>query len=136
MRQRFFYIYGGFLVVLVSVLGSLILSEWLHLIPCELCWYQRMLMFPLLIIFIVGLWKKDHHLPYFVLPFSILGSLVALYHIALQNNWFNVTRDCGQLISCAAKQLEFLGFITIPVMSLAAFIVITIVMILSLKRSK
>jgi disulfide bond formation protein DsbB len=69
-----------------SVFGSLYFSEVMNFAPCVLCWYQRILMYPLALILLVGIWKKDKNVDSYVLPFSILGFLIALYHNLLYYN--------------------------------------------------
>src|SRR3990167_11058634 len=64
----------------LATTGSLIFSEVLKYPPCVLCWYQRIFMYPLVVILAVGIWKKDKNLPYFVLPLSIIGGIIAIYH--------------------------------------------------------
>ncbi len=130
-------LYLVFLVVLVSILGSLYLSEVMNFAPCILCWYQRILMYPLALIFMVGIWKKDKNVDSYVLPFSILGFLIALYHNLLYYNIIPESlRPCRVGVSCTTKYLEVFGFVTIPLMSLAAFAFITACMVLYKKSHK
>lgn len=124
------------LISVFATLGSLYFSEILKLPPCVLCWYQRICMYPLVLIISIGLWKKDKTLPYFVLPLSIIGLVIALYHNLL---YYKILPEsiapCTNGISCTARQLEMYGFITIPFLSLLAFITITILTLLQLKLS-
>jgi len=118
-------------VATISTIGSLIFSEFLKFPPCVLCWYQRILMYPLVVILVVGIWKKDKNLPLLVLPFSIIGMVISIYHNLL---YYNIIPEsvapCTLGISCTTKYIEWFGFITIPLLSFAAFILITILMIL------
>ena len=119
-------LYLAWFIVLVGVLVSLYLSEIMHLPPCVLCWYQRVLFYPLLVILTVAIIKKEKFVNWYVLPFSITGLLIALYHSLLQ--WGIIPDDlapCAAGISCTTKQIEYLGFITIPFMSLVGFAVVT-----------
>lgn len=124
------------IISLTSTLGSLYFSEILKLPPCVLCWYQRIFMYPLVIIFAVGIWKKDKNIPFFVLPLSIIGTIVAAYHNLL---YYKIILEsltpCTLGISCTTKQIEWLGFITIPFLSLMAFISITILALIHKKIS-
>ncbi len=63
---------------IIATLGSLYYSEILHFTPCVLCWYQRILLYPLVLIIAVGILRKDKGLYQYVLPMSILGLLIAL----------------------------------------------------------
>ena len=130
-------LYVAFLLVLVSILGSLYFSEVMNFAPCVLCWYQRILMYPLAIILLVGIWKKDQNVTDYVLPFSVLGFLIALYHNLLYYNIIPESlRPCRVGVSCTTKYLEIFGFITIPLMSLVAFAFITACMIFYKKLHK
>lgn len=118
----------GFSVALVATLGSLYFSEIRRFIPCTLCWYQRILMYPLVVIFIVGLIERDRILPNYVLPFSLVGILVSGYHYALQNSVFSNAQTCTIGIPCTVRYVNYLGFITIPFMALTAFTLISVAM--------
>lgn len=108
---------------ITSILGSLFFSEILKLPPCVLCWYQRICMYPIAVIAAVCIWKKDKNLPFFVLPLSAIGTVIAAYHNLL---YYKIIPEslapCINGISCTAKQLEVFGFLTIPLLSLLAFL--------------
>lgn len=116
---------------IVAMSGSFYFSEIKHFTPCTLCWYQRILMDPLVIIIAVGILRKDKKLYLYVLPMSILGMIIAIYQILLQNGILSETiAPCITGVSCLVKYTQYFGFITIPVMSLTAFLAITICMLL------
>lgn len=123
-------------ISIIATFGSLFFSEILKLPPCVLCWYQRIFMYPLVFITSIGLWKKDRNLPYFILPLSIIGLIISAYHNLLYYKIIpeNIT-PCTMGISCTTKQIELLGFITIPLMSFTAFLLITLITIFYLKIS-
>lgn len=123
-------------IAATSTLGSLYFSEILKLTPCILCWYQRIAMYPLIIIFTVGIWKKDKNIPFFALPLSIIGLIISFYHNLLYYKIIpESTAPCTLGISCTTKQIEWFGFLTIPLLSLLAFATITILMLLHKKYS-
>lgn len=126
----------AFLVALTATLGSLYFSEVRHFIPCVLCWYQRILMYPLAIITLVGIIERDEFLPTYVLPFSLMGICVSAYHYAIQLGVFGNTTACTVGIPCNARYVNYLGFITIPFMALIAFILITIIMLATRRAYK
>lgn len=131
------FAYLAFTQALLATLLSLFFSGILHLPPCILCWYQRICMYPLVIILAVGISKKDKNLPLYVLPFSVTGFFIALYHYLLQKNVIpESAAPCIQGISCTTKYIELFGFITIPFLSLVAFLLITICMLLYRKSFK
>src|SRR3989344_2393163 len=135
IKQNIVYI--ALIQAIIATLGSLYFSEIRHFTPCILCWYQRVLMYPLTIIITVGILKKDKGLYQYVLPISILGTIVALYHVLLQKGILpEAIAPCTLGASCTTKFVGYFGFITIPVMSLTAFIVISVIMFLYLKRRK
>lgn len=92
-------------------------------------------MYPLVLIIAVGILKKDKGLHDYVLPMSILGLLIALYHVLLEKGILpEAVAPCTLGASCTIKYVGYFGFITIPVMSLTAFIVITMCMIIFKKN--
>ena len=124
------------LQAIVATAVSLYFSEVLKFPPCVLCWYQRILMYPLVVILAIGIWKKDKNLPLFVLPLSIIGGFIAIYHNLLYYKIIPQSQaPCTLGISCTTKQIEWFGFVTIPLLSLAAFAAITILMLLFRKQS-
>jgi disulfide bond formation protein DsbB len=92
-------------------------------------------MYPLVIIFLVGLAKKNRDIHLYVLPFSIVGGAIAIYHNLL---YYNIIPEsivpCINGVSCTTKFVEWFGFVTIPLLSFIAFTVINVAMILYLKR--
>lgn len=135
LRQILLYL--AWAVALTSTLGSLYFSEILQFPPCILCWYQRILMYPLVLIIPIGILKKDHHLPWYVLPLAILGMIVASYHNLLYYGLIKEsTTPCIQGVSCTTKFIEWFGFVTIPLFSLLAFAVIVICMVVLIKVDK
>lgn len=129
-------LYLTFAISLSSVLGSLYFSEILKFPPCILCWYQRIFMYPLTIILAIGILRQDKKIYQYVLPFSIAGGLISVYHNLL---YYKILPEsagpCTLGISCTTKFIELFGFLTIPLLSLIAFLVITTCMLL-LRRDK
>jgi len=129
--------YLALVQAIAATLGSLYYSEIRHFTPCVLCWYQRILMYPLVIIIIVGILRKDKKMYQYVLPMSILGWFIALYHVLLQKGILpEAVAPCEIGASCLTKYAGYFGFITIPVMSLTAFSVIIICMLLIWRNSR
>lgn len=129
-----YYSYGIFVVSLVAMLGSLFFSEVMKLPPCVLCWYQRIAMYPIVVLAIIGILRSDKNLAINVLSLSIPGLIISIYHNLLY--WKILPESvapCMLGISCTTKQLEWLGFITIPFMALSAFIIISVLALISLK---
>lgn len=124
----------AWVTALLAMTGSLYFSNVLNFPPCVLCWYQRIFMYPLVFIIGVGILKRDQHLPYYVLPLSLIGGVIALYHNLL---YYNIIPEsaapCEAGISCTTKFIEYGGFVTIPFLSFLGFAVITIAMLLVYK---
>jgi len=115
----------SFVIALGATLGSLFVSEVLGYPPCVLCWYQRIAMYPLAVVLLIALWLEDRAYPRYSLPLAGLGAALAIYHNLL---YYGVIPEeiapCEQGVSCTTRQVELLGFITVPLMSLAAFVTI------------
>lgn len=119
--------YMVLIVALVATLGSLFFSEIWHWEPCRLCWYQRIFMYPIPLLAIVGIIKQDEYLPNYVLPLSLIGLCFSVYHVLIQNQIIIQAQGCTG-VSCSLKYLNFFGFISIPVLAGTAFLIISIIM--------
>lgn len=107
-------------------MGSLYFSEVSGFTPCTLCWYQRILMYPLAGLLTLGIMRRDPHLPHLVLPFSLMGQGVAVYHFLLQKTpYFGSPSSCGIGVTCATVWLDWFGFMTIPLLAMFGFMAIT-----------
>lgn len=119
-------LYLAWFVSLIAVLGSLFFSEIMGFVPCELCWYQRIFMYPLALLLGIASFKGSPAIVPYALPLSIIGGLIALYHYLQQNiPWLAQQTPCTQGVPCDLTYINWLGFITIPFLSLLAFILIT-----------
>ena len=115
-------LFACWLLVTGASLGSVFLSEIMDLPPCSLCWYQRIFMFPLPILLFCGLFPFDPKVVRYALPIAAVGGAVALYHTLLQVGVIPATvAPCRQGVSCSDAQLQLFGFVSIPMLSLAAF---------------
>lgn len=132
------YISHGILVIaMVSMAGSLFFSEVMSLPPCVLCWYQRIAMYPIVALAILGIVRSDKNMAVNVLALSIPGLIISIYHNLLY--WKILPESaapCTLGISCTTKFFEWFGFITIPFMALSAFTIITVLAFISLKKNK
>jgi disulfide bond formation protein DsbB len=112
----------NFLIALSGLLGSLYFSEVLGFPPCVLCWYQRICLYPLVAIFAVAIWTGDPGFKKYALPLAIAGLAIAAYHNLL---YFGVIDEalspCTKDLSCTTKQIEWFGFVTIPLLSFISF---------------
>jgi len=128
-------IFLSWLIALVSTLTSLFFSEVMGLVPCVLCWYQRILMFPLAMILLVGLFPLDKKIIRYALPFALLGIGFTIYHILLFYGFIpEGLKPCTQGIPCDDDSMVLFGFLPIPWLSLAAFSGITALLISAKSR--
>ena len=115
-------IFGAWLVASGSTLGALFFSEVMQLAPCELCWYQRMFMFSLAVILTAGLFPFDRGVARYAVPLAVFGLLFAVFHQLLIAGVIpEALRPCTQGVPCSEKAIEWLGFVTIPTLSVLAF---------------
>ncbi|MET2871664.1 disulfide oxidoreductase [Exiguobacterium profundum] len=122
-------LYLAWLVSLTATLGSLYFSEIREFVPCELCWIQRIFMYPLTILLGIAVFTEDRAVQKYVLPLTIIGGFVSLYHYLVQKvPGFAEIQPCAQGVPCSGQYINWLGFITIPFLALTAFTLITILM--------
>jgi len=129
---------GAFLVALLSTAGSLYFSEIAKIVPCELCWLQRILMYPQVVLLGLALLKKNRDIFYQSATLSIIGFAIAVYHYYLQRGG-NPLVPCstvGYSVDCAKNFTLNYGYITIPVMAMTGFVMIIIAMILHRRSEK
>jgi disulfide bond formation protein DsbB len=127
----------AFIGALIATLGSLYYSEIAGFEPCRLCWFQRIFMYPLVLILGMSLWRK-HDASDYVLGLSIPGFLIAAYQWVLQMRYtFSTVSDsCSATgVSCAAPEFMIFGFVSIPFLSLVMFLLL-IVLGWTMKRHK
>lgn len=119
----------GFVVALGATLGSLIYSDIIGFDPCTLCWFQRVFIYPQVLLLGMAIWRKDNNIVDYSLWFSIVGGLTAFYQSYTQLGGFSFI-PCTAVGSACAKVffIEF-GYITLPVMSFTAFLLIALFMI-------
>ncbi len=126
------------LLASMSTMGSLFFSYVMNFAPCVLCWYQRICLFPLVLILAVGLFPLDKNVVKFALPLAIAGWLTALYHNLLYSGVIPETiQPCSQGVSCTEKYIDLFGFLTIPMLALLSFTtIIALLIILNRRISK
>lgn len=114
--------YLAWTVALLSVVTSLYLSDVMGFTPCNLCWYARILMYPLVVIIGVGIIRRDRNWVFYAAPLIGAGWLLELYHSLLQWGIIPETLTrCSVGVPCTTKYVDYLGFITIPFLGLLAF---------------
>ncbi|WP_179947366.1 disulfide oxidoreductase [Novibacillus thermophilus] len=123
LRERNLFL--AWVVASTALVGSLYFSEIAGFVPCELCWYQRVLMYPLFLLLGIANFRRDRSVTYYALPFTIVGGALSLFHYAMQKTgWFSSFSPCAEGVPCSGEYINWLGFITIPFLALVAFILI------------
>jgi disulfide bond formation protein DsbB len=122
----------AWIVALVTMLGSLYYSEHAGYLPCELCWYQRILMYPLVIVLGVGWLRRDRKVWMTAAPFVVIGAPLSLYHWLVERvPSFAESSSCSIVAPCTAPYFEKLGFVTLAWMCLSSFLLIGTLLVLS-----
>jgi disulfide bond formation protein DsbB len=115
-------------VATTSMIGSLYFSEVLHFAPCELCWYQRIAMYPLAPMLGIAAVRRDLGVRRYAWVLSVSGALIAAYHYTIE--WLpNLeVSACSTDVPCTAVWFREFGFVSIAFMALSGFIAITILL--------
>ncbi|WP_172797554.1 disulfide oxidoreductase [Bacillus sp. FJAT-27445] len=124
-------------VSVVAMFGSLYFSEIRKYEPCELCWYQRILMYPLALQLGIAIVKKDYRFALYSKWMSAIGMVISAYHYSLQKLPFmaEAAPTCGR-VPCTGQYINWLGFVTIPFLAFTAFTLIFICSMIILKKYK
>lgn len=119
----------SFSLATVATVGSLYFSNMLGYEPCRLCWFQRIFMYPLVLILGVGILFEDDNVTDYALPLTMIGLPIALYHSLIQRYSQFQSSGCSVLsVSCSTEYTFHFGYITIPVMAFTAFLGILILL--------
>jgi disulfide bond formation protein DsbB len=113
----------AFLVSAVATLGSLYLSERAHFFPCELCWFQRIFMYPLALTTLAAALANDHRVARYLLPLPVVGAAFSGYHLLVENGVVEQAQGCRVSApgGCTTKWIDEFGYVTIPTLALTAF---------------
>ena len=129
------FVFLAFLVSLIATFGSLFFSEIMNFIPCSLCWYQRIFMYPLVFLFAINLLFPDDKIFKYAFPLVIVGWAISIYHNLLM---FKIIPEklspCVQGVPCSVDYINWFGFITIPLLSFFVYTTVFILLII-LKRN-
>ena len=123
LRSNLLYI--AWAQALIATLGSLVFSEVMSFAPCELCWYQRIFMYPILFVLTVGILVRDRRVIAYALPLCVLGLGISVYHNLL---YYGVIPQgwhvCTVGVPCETRWIQWFGFVSIPFLALTAFVVV------------
>ncbi len=141
--QAWAIVFTCWLISTAALSGSLFMSEIMGLKPCVLCWWQRIFIYPLAVLFMVGLFpqnknadeKIDRAVVRYTLPLAVIGLGFAIYHYLVYSGVIPESlQPCSEELSCAKVDLELMGFITIPLLSIFAYSAIIVLLLILRKR--
>lgn len=118
-------------VALVSTVGSLYLSEVADFVPCQLCWYQRIAMYPLVVVLGVGAWRKEAGARLTAAILAGIGGAISVWHLAIERFPALESSSCDPTNPCSLKWIEEFGYLTIPGMALSGFALIGVLLVLA-----
>jgi disulfide bond formation protein DsbB len=117
-------LWAAFVVAAIATGGSLFLSQVAGFVPCEMCWFQRICMYPLSILTLLMAWRGDHRAARYLLPFPVVGAAVSVYHILIENHVVSTPAACQVGAGCTVKWIDYFGYMTIPTLALTAFVLL------------
>jgi disulfide bond formation protein DsbB len=127
VTNRGVWIYLAWLVSIAATVGSLYFSEIRMFVPCTLCWWQRIFMYPLVIVLGIATFRQDGQVWRTALPLSVIGLATATYHYLLQKvPAIAPPASCALGVPCNVQYINWFGFVTIPFLALVAFALITV----------
>ena len=119
-------LWAAFLVAALATGGSLFLSDVAGFVPCEMCWYQRICMYPLSLLTLFLAIRGDNRAARYLLPFPVIGAGVSIYHLLIENHVVATPQACQVAAGCAVKWINYFGYMTIPTLALTGFALLTI----------
>ena len=136
MKKHQSILFFTWIVSIIATISSLSFSIINHWIPCSLCWYQRIFMYPIVFIIGIAFYKNKIKDVIYVLPLSLIGMCISIYHILIQKvpALKETVTQCGP-VPCTGDYLNWFGFITIPMLAFVAFLIINICSLYLLKKS-
>ena len=119
-------LWAGFVVAAIATGGSLFFSQIANFPPCELCWFQRICMYPLSYLLLVLAWRGDNRIARYLIVFPVVGAGVSIYHLLIENNVINEPQACFASApgGCGVKWINEFGYITIPTLALTGFLLL------------
>ena len=130
-------IWLAWLVALVASVGSLLYSEVIGFEPCRLCWFQRIAMYPMALILLVGALRREATVKFYALPLSLVGLGISVWHYLIQTfPTLSEGAACDPSVPCSAKYVDVFGFVSIPFMAGAGFTLISVLLLLFVRSPK
>jgi disulfide bond formation protein DsbB len=121
----------------VSMLGSLYFSEVADYVPCRLCWFQRIAMYPIALVALIALVRRDRGARWYLVPMAVIGAAISTYHYLIERGVLDDSESCALFgPSCADVWFEEFGFVTLAFMALAGFVAVIVLNTVSFDRTK
>jgi disulfide bond formation protein DsbB len=117
-------LWAAFVVAALSTGGSIFFSEIAGFVPCELCWYQRICMYPLSILTLFAAAHGDYRVARYFVPLPVVGAGVSIYHLLVENHAVSTPQGCQIGAGCTVKWINEFGYMTIPTLALTAFVLL------------
>jgi disulfide bond formation protein DsbB len=119
-------LWAAFVVAAIATGGSLFFSEIAHFVPCELCWFQRICMYPLSILTLLAAFRADYRIARYLLPLPVVGAGISIYHLLVEEGVVAQAKECLASApgGCATKWINEFGYMTIPTLTLTAFVLL------------
>lgn len=128
-------LWAAWLVAAVATAGSLIYSEVIHFVPCRLCWFQRIAMYPMAAVLAVGAIRKDAAARLYALPLALTGLAISIWHNFIQLVPSAEGGACSTTVPCSAKYVNVFDFVSIPFMAGAGFTLIAVLLLFYVRSS-
>ncbi len=125
----------AWLAAAVATAGSLYMSEVAGFIPCALCWYQRIAMYPLALLLLIAALRSDGGIRPYAASLALVGAAISAYHVLVQRLPGLPSGSCSVQAPCNTIYIERFGFVTIPVMALIGFVTIATILLLFIPRA-
>jgi disulfide bond formation protein DsbB len=125
----------AWLVALIATLSALFIGEVLGQMPCTLCWYQRIAMFPLVIILGIGCFRSELSAIRYAIPLVLAGLGFALYHSLVYSSIITQITPCDTSNSCSGSAMTLFGWLPLPYLALLSFSFILCLLIIVVRKN-
>jgi disulfide bond formation protein DsbB len=122
------------IVAALAMAGSLYYSEVVHLVPCALCWFQRICMYPLVLLLGIAAFRRDIGIRVYAIPLAAIGAVISVYHLLLEWKILEVSLVCEVDNPCSSVLFRQFGFISLPFLALTAFLLVIAFLLIPERR--
>lgn len=126
----------AWLIAAVAMAGSLYFSENANFVPCKLCWFQRIAMYPLALLLLIAALRRDDAIRRYVVPLAVVGAAISTYHYVIEWRPSLGAGTCDITAPCTVPWFRQFGFVSLPLMALCGFAAIVAILTLTHSRAK